>query len=128
VAGSSPVHVPLLTSVNQVGYDGNFGFRNLNISFGTEVRYISPYKADGYSPVTGQWYTQGQQISLHLPDINFYLHLRIRAFTAYVQAENINSMAFSPVGFGWYNNNFIAPNYPEPGLVIRFGIFWSFIN
>ncbi|HWB90331.1 MAG TPA: putative porin [Puia sp.] len=128
VAGSAPVHVPLLFSSNQVGYDGSFGFHNLNISFGAEVRYISPYKADGYAPETDQFYTQGATVTQHLPDINLYLHLRIRAFTAYIQAENMNAMAFNPLGFGFYNNNFVAPGYPYPGNVIRVGIFWGFIN
>jgi len=128
VAGSSPVHVPLIVSNNQIGYDGNFGFHNLNISFGTELRYISSYNADGYSPVTDAFYTQGSVLRQKLPDINLYLHLRIRSFTAYVQGENINAMAFKPNGFGWYNNNFVAPGYPEQGLIIRVGIFWGFIN
>jgi Putative porin len=127
-AGSSPVHVPLLVSNNQVGYDGNFGFRNLNISFGTEVRFISAYKADGYSPVTDQFYTQGATLSQKLPDINLYLHFRIRGFTAYIQAENLNAIALKPNGFGFYNNNFVAPGYPEPGMIIRVGIFWAFID
>jgi hypothetical protein len=128
VAGSSPVHVPLIVSNNQIGYDGNFGFQNLNISFGTELRYISGYKADGYSPVTDAFYTQNSVLSQKLPDINLYLHLRIRSFTAYVQAENINAAALKPNGFGWYNNNFVAPSYPEQALIIRVGIFWGFIN
>lgn len=131
VTGSSPVHVPLLVSSNQVGYDGNLGFRYLNLSFGTEIRYISPYKADGFSPVTGQFFSQkatNETVAQHLPDINLYVHMRIRSFTAYVQGENINSMAFSPAGFGFYNNNFVAPSYPEPGFLIRIGIFWGFIN
>jgi hypothetical protein len=128
VAGSSPVHVPLLVSNNQIGSDGNFGFHNLNISFGTEIRYISGYKADGYSPVVDQFYTQGSVVKQKAPDVNAYLHLRIRSFTAYVQAEGLNAMAFKPLGFGWYNNNFAVPGYPEPGLIIRVGIFWGFIN
>ena len=129
VAGSSPVHVPLLVSHNQVGYDGNFGFRNLFLSFGTEIRYVSGYKADGYAPVTGQFFTQSDTtIRQHLPDISLYLHLRIRSFTAYVRAENLNAMAFSPHGYGYYNNNFVAPNYPYPGMILRFGFFWGFVN
>lgn len=127
-AGSSPVHVPLLLSTNQVGYDGNLGFKNLNISFGTEIRYMTPYKADGYAPVNGQFFSQDSTIHQHLPDINLYLHFRVRSFTAYVRAENINSIKFAPRGFGWYNNNFVAPGYPYPGLIIRFGFFWGFIN
>ena len=129
VAGSSPVHLPLLVSFNQIGYDGNFGFNNLFCSFGTEIRYISAYKADGYSPLTGQWFSQGDTtIRQRLPDIAAYLHFRVRSFTAYVRAEGLNAMGFSPHGFGFYKNNFIAPDYPSAGLVIRFGFIWGFVN
>jgi hypothetical protein len=128
VAGSSPVHVPLLLSTNQVGYDGSLGFKNLNISFGAELRYMSPYKADGYAPVTGQFFSQDSTIHQRLPDINLYLHFRVRSFTAYLRAENLNAMKFSPRGYGYYGNNFVAPNYPYPGLNIRFGFFWGFVN
>ena len=130
VAGaSSVVHVPLLVSANQIGYDGNFGFHNLFLSFGVEARYISSYKADGYAPVTGQFFTQGDTtVRMTRPDINFYLHLRVRSFTAYARVENLNAIAFSPNGFGFYHNNFVAPNYPEPPMIIRFGFFWAFIN
>ena len=129
VAGSAPVHVPLIVSTNQIGYDGTLGFRNLVISFGTEIRYVSGYKADGYAPVNGQFFSQSDTtIRQHLPDINLYLHFRIRSFTAYVRAENVNSMALSPNGFGFYNNNFVAPGYPTAGLLLRFGFFWGFVN
>jgi hypothetical protein len=129
VAGSSPVHVPLLVSHNQIGYDGKFGFKNLIISLGTEVRYISGYKADGYAPVTGQFFSQSDTtIRQRLPDITLYMNLRIRSFTAYVRAENVNAMKFAPNGFGWYGNNFMTPTYPSPGLLIRFGFFWGFVN
>jgi hypothetical protein len=129
VAGNAPVHVPLLVSFNQVGYDGNFGFRNLFCSFGTEIRYISAYKADGYAPLTGQFYSQGDTtVRQHLPDISVYLHLRIRSFTAYTRVEGLNALAFSPTGFGFYHNNFVAPDYPSPAMVIRFGFIWGFID
>lgn len=129
IAGTAPVHVPALVSWNQIGYDGSFGFKNLFTSFGLEARYISGYKADGYSPLTGQFYTQGDStIRQHLPDVNAYLHLRVRSFSAYVRVENLNAIAFKPNGFGFYNNNFVAPDYPSPGMVIRFGFIWGFIN
>jgi hypothetical protein len=129
VAGSAPVHVPLLVSYNQIGYDGNFGFKNLFCSFGTEIRYISSYKADGYSPLTGQFYSQGDStIRQRLPDIAAYLHFRVRSFTAYVRVEGLNAIAFSPSGFGFYHNNFVAPGYPSAGQVIRFGFVWGFVN
>jgi hypothetical protein len=129
VAGSSPVHLPLLVSTNQIGYDGKLGFQNLYTSFGAEVRYISGYKADGYAPLNGQFFSQTDTtIRQHLPDINFYCHFRIRSFAAYVRVENLNTMAFSPQGFGWYKNNYVGKDYASPGLMIRIGIFWAFIN
>ena len=129
VAGSSPVHVPLIVTHNQVGYDGNLGFQHLNISFGLELRYFTGYKADGYSPLTGQFYSQNDTtVRQHLPDITAYLHFRIRTFTAYVRTENLNTARAGATGFGFSNNNFVAPNYPSPGLLIRIGIFWGFIN
>ena len=129
VAGNSPVHVPLLVSFNQIGYDGNFGYRNLWCSFGTEIRYISGYKADGYSPLTGQFFSQGDStIRQRLPDISAYLHFRIRSFTAYARVEGLNALAFKPNGFGFYGNNFVAPGYPSAGMVIRFGFIWGFID
>lgn len=127
-AGSSPVHVPLIISYNKIGYEGTFGFRNLNINFGLEIRYVSGYKADGYAPLSGQFFTQSDTtIRQHLPDITPYLALRIRSFTAYLRAENANTMRFTN-GFAFNNYNFIAPNYPSAALLIRFGFFWSFIN
>jgi hypothetical protein len=126
-AGSSPVHVPLIISFNKLGYEGKLGFPNLNINFGLEIRYISGYQADGYAPLSGQFFTQSDTtIRQHLPDITPYLSLRIRSFTAYIRTENVN--ALDPATLSFNKNNFVAPNYPSPALLIRFGFFWSFIN
>ncbi|MBS1599879.1 MAG: hypothetical protein JST75_16755 [Bacteroidetes bacterium] len=129
-AGSSPVNMPSLVTFNQFGYEGKLGFKNLNIAFGAELRYFSAYKADGFAPPVGQFFVQNDEtIRQKLPDINLYINFRIRSFTAYVRAENLNTMQFNgPGGFGFTNNNFVAPYYPYPGLHIRLGIFWSFIN
>jgi hypothetical protein len=129
-AGASPINIPLLVTSNQVGYEGNLGFKNLNIAFGAEARYFTAYNADGYSPLIGQFYVQNSRtIEQKLPDINLYVNFRIRGFSAYVRGENLNSLRFTgPNGFGFTNNNFVAPYYPYPGLRVRFGIFWSFVN
>jgi hypothetical protein len=128
-AGSSPVNLPLLLTHNQIGYEGSLGFRNLKVSFGLEFRYYTGYKADGYDPIEGQFYTQNDTtIRMRLPDITPYVNLRIRGFTAYVRAENVNTAQIGPNGFGFTNYNFVAPNYPNTGLRIRIGIYWSFVN
>jgi hypothetical protein len=126
-AGTAPVNLPLVLTRNQIGYDGNLGFKNLNTSFGLEFRYFTPYKANSYSPMLGQFvYQDTTIIRMRLPEISAFLHFRIRSFTAYLHADNLNSFSLSSGGFR--KNNILVPDYPTPGLQIRLGILWSFIN
>lgn len=127
IIGNAPVHIPTVFTRNRIGYEGNLGFKNLNIAFGAEVRYHTPYKADGYSPVLGQFYYQDSVKIDNLPELSGYVNFRIRSFKLYVRAENLNS-ARDHNGFGFTNNNLAAPGYPYPGLVIRIGVYWSFVN
>lgn len=128
VIGSAPVNVPTIYTRNRIAYEGNLGFKNLDIAIGAEVRYRSPYKADGYSPLLGQFYYQNNiKITNPLPDIAAYLHFRIRPFKAFVRVENLNT-ARSLGGFGFTNNNLLAPDYALPGMQIRLGVYWGFVN
>lgn len=97
---------------------------------GLEFRYRTPYKADGYSPVQGQFYYQDSiTVKNPLPDISAYMHFRIRPFKAFVRIENLNTARkMADGGFGFTNNNLIAPNYAMPGLQFRLGVYWSFVN
>ncbi len=126
--GNAPVNMPLIYTRNRFAYEGNLGFKNLDIALGMEIRYRSRYKADGYSPVQGQFYFQDSiTISNPLPDIIAYMHFRIRSFKAFVRAENLNT-ARNLGGFGFTNNNLVAPGYAIPGLQFRLGVYWGFVN
>jgi Putative porin len=130
VIGNAPVNVPVIYTRNRIAYEGNLGFKNLDIAIGTEIRYHTPYKADGYSPVLGQFFYQDSiSVSNNTPDIAAYLHFRIRPFKAFVRVENLNTARkMGNSGFGFTNNNLVAPGYPLPGLQFRLGIYWSFVN
>ncbi|MBO9634651.1 MAG: hypothetical protein J7578_16170 [Chitinophagaceae bacterium] len=126
-AGDGPVNMPLFTTRNQIGYDGNLGFKNLNMSLGLEVRYFTPYYADLWSPLMGQYtFQDSAKVQLNMPDIGAYLHFRIKTFTAYVRVENLN--ALDPSTGSFTNNNIPTIGYPYPGMQFRVGIFWSFVN
>ena len=124
--GSSPVKVPLLFTRNRFAFEGVY-YKNLNLSTGLEIRYYTPYKAYNYSPVMGQFMPQDTFKLKNLPDISAFFDFRIKSFTAYIRAENLNTISFAN-GFGFTHNNFAAPHYPTPGLMIRFGIQWGFVN
>lgn len=127
-AGAVDLNVPLFFTTQRINYEGNLGFKNLGMAVGAEFLYHTPYKADGYSPVTGQFFYQDRTtISLKRPEINAYFHFRIKRFTAYVRTENLNTLRVKEK-FGFTNNNFAAPNYAYPGMVFRLGIFWVFVN
>ncbi|WP_197492226.1 putative porin [Arachidicoccus ginsenosidimutans] len=126
-AGDVPLHVPALMMRNRLSFEGNF-FQNLYIATGIEARYISPYKPDGYSPFTGQFYYQDDERISNRPDISFYVNFRIKRFKFFAEYTNLNTVNWGQNGFGFNHYNFVAPNYPALGLWLRVGIWWTFIN
>ena len=124
--GGAPVKVPLVFTRNRFAYEGVF-YKNLNLSTGLEIRYYTPYKAYNYSPVMGQFMPQDTFKLKNLPDITAFFNFRIKSFTAYIRGENLNTASLVN-GFGFINNNFAAAHYPTPGLIIRFGVQWNFVN
>ncbi len=125
VAGASPVHVPLVLTRNRIAFEGNF-YTNLFLSAGLEIRYYTAYKADGYAPLVGQFYSQDTQTISARPDVNVFLNFRIKSFKAFIRFENVNTLNFSTGAFN--ERNLTAPNYPSRGLWFRIGIWWNFVN
>jgi hypothetical protein len=124
--GNAPIHLPLVYTRNRLAYEGK-PFRNLVISSGLDFRYYSPYFADNYSPVLGQFFYQSERKIAIRPDVAAYTNFRIRSFTTYIRVENLNTIT-QRYGFGFKDNNLAAPLYPNPGMVFRLGIFWNFVN
>ncbi len=128
VVGNAPVNLPLIFTRNRFAYEGPTKFKNLDIAFGTEVRYHTPYKADGYSPALGQFYYQETvTIKNQIPEISAYFHFRIRPMKFFIRAENLNTVR-NLGGFGFTNNIIETQGYPNPGLQLRLGLWWSFVN
>jgi hypothetical protein len=125
-AGEANLNIPLLLMRHRIAFEGNF-FKNLYLSTGLDIRYHTPFRGDHYSPVIGQFTYQDTVTIRNRPDIHAFFNFRIRSFKAYVRAENLNTLDFDG-GFSFKRHNFAAPDYPYPGLVLRFGIFWSFVN
>jgi hypothetical protein len=125
--GDVQLNVPLLFTRNRIGYEGTLGFRRLNIAIGAEIKYHTPYKADGYSPMLGKFFYQDSIRISNRPDVSFYLHFRIRNFRTFFRVENLNTIT-AINGFGFRYHNFASAGYPYPGMNLRVGIYWSFVN
>jgi len=125
--GDVDLNLPAFFTRNRFGYEGTLGFKKLNIATGFEVKYHTPYNADGYSPAIGKFFYQDSVRINNRPDIAAYIHFRIRNFRAFIRAENLNTLTVEN-GFGFRHNNFAAPDHPYPGLNFRLSIYWSFLN
>jgi hypothetical protein len=123
---AAPIKVPLLFTRSRIAYEGSV-YKNLKISAGLEIRYYTPYKANNYSPLMGQFVPQDTVVIKNKPDIAAFFHFRIRSFSTYIRAENLNTASFAN-GFAFVDNNFAAPHYPTQAFVIRFGISWWFVK
>jgi len=124
--GNPPVNLPLILGRSRIAYEGVF-FKNLVLSTGFEVKYNTPYKADGYSPLTGQFVYQDTTRISNRPDINAYLNFRIKGFKGFIRLENLNTLNLSN-GFSFTKYNYVAPDYPNRSLWLRLGIWWGFVN
>jgi hypothetical protein len=125
--GNAPVNIPGVLTRNRLVFEGNF-FKNLFLATGLELRYYTAYKAANYSPFTGQFFYQDSYTISNRPDIDVFLHFRIKSFKGFIRLENLNSfnVANGSVGFAKYN--FAAPHYATRTMWLRFGIWWNFVN
>lgn len=123
--GQPPVNLPLLLSRNRIAFEGNF-YKNLFLSTGLEMIYNTAYKADDYSPFLGQYFIQNTNRISNRPDINAFLHFRIKSFKGFVRVENLNTL--NTKNFSFNKPNFLATQYPGPALWIHVGVWWNFVN
>ncbi len=124
--GDAAVNLPLLLTRNRIAFEGNF-YTNLFLSTGIEFRYNTGYKMDNYSPFIGKYFYQTGQTISNRPDIHAFVHFRIKSFKGFFRLENLNTLNISD-GFSFTKLNFVTPTTPNPGLWIRFGLWWSFVN
>ncbi|MEC5142534.1 putative porin [Chitinophaga sp. 212800010-3] len=120
VHGNGPLNVPAFWTRNRFAFEKRL-YTNLNLVTGLEMRYNTSYYADDYSPLMGQFiYQNAKKINNPLPDIAAFADFRIKSFSAYIRAENLNTFLAK--------NNYGAPLYPYNNFAFRVGLRWWFIN
>ena len=125
--GNPPLNLPLVYTNNRISFDGVY-YKNMNYSIGLEVRYNTPFKADNYSPFIGQFFYQNTYTINNRPEVNAFFNFRIKRFSAFIRAENLNTFGTNTGSPGFTKNNYSAPYYPQKGFWFRLGIWWTFIN
>lgn len=119
LAGTAPLQLPTVWARLRVAYTAKL-FKNLNLYTGLEGKYNTPYYADDYSPMLGQFFYQNLQQFHNKPEVAAFVHFRIKSLSAYVRGENLNALV--------WDNNFVAPYYPTNDFGLRVGLRWWFVN
>lgn len=118
--GNAPLHIPHIWTRNRFAWQGTY-FTNLIVCAGIEADYNTPYYQDDYSPILQQFvYQDNTKIKNKYPNMDVFFDFRIKAFVAYIRAENLNTFVVP--------NMMQVANYPYPGFTIRVGIQWSYVN
>ncbi|WP_143305211.1 putative porin [Chitinophaga vietnamensis] len=120
IHGTSPMSVPTIWTRHRFAFEKRL-YTNLNLMTGLEFRYNTDYYADDYTPMLGQFIPQRTtKVAYAAPDIAAFAHFRIKSFSAYVRAENLNTF--------FTKNNYAGPLYPYNNFDFRLGIRWWFVN
>lgn len=117
---SAPLVVPEIWTRERVDWEGGLFGGHLGMVLGLDMRYNTPFDANDYSPVLQQFVQQKNLRIANLPDLAAFLDVKIRAFTAYLRADNLNTFIHS--------ENFAAPLYPYGEFTARIGVKWTYIN
>jgi hypothetical protein len=92
---------------------------------GIDLHWHSPYMADGYDPVTQQFYRQNQFKLYSYLLIDLFFNFRIDTFRGFIKLNYFNQHLDFMGGLPGY---FVTPFYPGQSRSLDIGIRWSFFD
>jgi hypothetical protein len=99
-------------------YEGKSG-----IETGIEVNWKSSYKADGYDPITQQFFIQDNFLIYAYPIVELFFNFRIKTFRGFLKVVHLNQ-AMPPSIPGYY----VTPFYPGQVRSVDVGVSWSLFD
>jgi len=116
-ASEAVIRLPELFSKHSAYYEGKW-FKVLQIRLGLDFRFNTPWNADYYNPVIGQYHLQDQVRIPFFPAADAFAAMKVGSFRAYLKFEGLGSMLLP--GQYYYQSAYYA--FPFPGM--RFGVHW----
>jgi hypothetical protein len=119
-AGDAPVNVPALVARTGLSFESPVFNGALNVATGVDLRYHTPYKAEGYSPFYNRFYYQNSYTSDNFVEGSVFFNFRVKRMRAYLMLDQLQAL--------WLRNSVVHPGYPSQEMMIRFGFEWVMIN
>jgi hypothetical protein len=117
------IKVPGVLINSRVYYARTTAAGNGTMEVGVDVHWKSDYNADGYDPVTQQFYVQDEFEVYGHPVVDLFLNFRIKYFCGFLKFSHCNE-SFLPRIPGY----FVTPLYPGQKKAFDIGLSWSFFN
>lgn len=116
----APLHLPFFSTHQRLGIEKHVFHKKLLLASGIDMRWNSAYYADGYAPLFADFITQDQQKISVVPQVAIYVNAKVKRFRG--------SLSVGQLQQSLYNQNQLFQQYYAPGIQVRFGFNWAFIN
>ena len=115
------LRLPEWYSIHRLSFTSTLFKKTLEYQIGAQLRIHTPYLADGFQPLIGQFYLQNQATNTSYPNMDAFLNIRIADFRFFINAQNIGD---------YFRTDFYYPLYQYPlfDATIRFGFRWVFLD
>ena len=117
----STLRTPELYTYSSLYYN-TLLFNVLHSSFGTNVRYNTPYVAPSYAVGLGQFYNNTPNLTFtSYPVASVFAKATLIRTNLFIQYNYVNQGLFS-------NGYYMVNRYPGPNRMLVIGVCWSFYN
>jgi hypothetical protein len=121
-AGSDVIRLPLVTTKHSVYYERFVFKKALLFAIGVDLRYYTPFRGNGYNPLTGQFYLQNEWTLKYYPVLDVFLNVKIKTVRVFLMGTNLSSF------FGKQKGYYTSPLYPAADASFKFGAAWRFFE
>jgi hypothetical protein len=119
--GDGPLNLPLYSGRHSLAWQSALFKDAISIFSGLELRYNTPWYADGYSAVLGRFYHQSDVQLSNPPELTAFFNFRVKRFRASLSIDQIQQLLIR-------KNVQRYLYYPAPGFGFRFGFSWGLVN
>lgn len=118
---SEIIRLPRLFLKNSLYWKGYLFKQNMHSKIGLDFRTNTPYYANSFQPLTGQFHLQNDTKIAMYPAVDIFAAFKVKRFRAYAKYENI---------IGWFSDKIFyqTPNYPLADPHFVFGVSWIFVD
>jgi hypothetical protein len=120
--GSTVIRLPLFSLKSSLYYERHLFKNALWLAAGVNIRYYTPFMANGYNPLFGQFYEQNVQEMKFYPILDVFVNVKIKTVRIFLEGSNLSGL------FGPQKGYYTAYYYPAQDVTFRFGAAWRFFE